>query len=183
MLATLTGVTGTIAHGTSSKTVATVHYTKAETITLTASRTSGDSLSTSPASSSIAFTAGALSDFLVEAQGGDPRQPALGPGLQRPSGRPAGGCPRPLRHLCHASRAHRLPDALGPPAAPGEARLERRPGRPSGSPARSGGRLRKRPHRQSQSAERSEKEVNRNQDVIRPARTSRLRGTSDKESF
>ena len=53
---TLTGKTGSIVNGTSSVTLASVQYTKAESITLTASRTSGMALTTSAASSS--FTVG-----------------------------------------------------------------------------------------------------------------------------
>src|SRR5215210_1048395 len=49
----LTGNTGTIAAGTSSNTIATVAYDTPETITLVASRTSGDALAASSASSSI----------------------------------------------------------------------------------------------------------------------------------
>ena len=53
---TLSGNAGSIANGTSSVTLASVHYTKAESITLTASRTSGMVLAASAASAS--FTVG-----------------------------------------------------------------------------------------------------------------------------
>ncbi len=50
--------TGTITAGTSSKTLSTVQYTKAESLTLVAHRTSGDALSDSAASGSITVVAG-----------------------------------------------------------------------------------------------------------------------------
>ncbi|MDP9285387.1 MAG: hypothetical protein M3P41_10635, partial [Actinomycetota bacterium] len=57
---TLSGNTGTIAAGGSSAVLSSVQYTKAETITLTAARTSGDSLSTSAASGNVTVVAGAF---------------------------------------------------------------------------------------------------------------------------
>ncbi len=66
----LSGNTGTIANGSNSVTLSGVSYTKAETVTFTAARTSGMSLTTSAASNSVVFNAGALSGFVVEAAGG-----------------------------------------------------------------------------------------------------------------
>ena len=63
---TLTGNTATILAGQSSVTLNTVNYTKAETITLSASRTSGDSLAPSAASSTIIVSAAAASQLVVE---------------------------------------------------------------------------------------------------------------------
>jgi len=63
---TLSGNTGTISAGANSVTLASVQNPKAETITLTASRTSGDSLAASAASSSIQVKAGAATQTRVE---------------------------------------------------------------------------------------------------------------------
>ncbi|MDX6480075.1 MAG: hypothetical protein QOG85_585, partial [Gaiellaceae bacterium] len=55
---TLSGNTASISVGTCSVTLSSVQYTKTGTIHLTASRTSGDTLTTSAASSAIVFAAG-----------------------------------------------------------------------------------------------------------------------------
>src|SRR5207253_2705988 len=51
--------------GSSSITLSSVQYTKAESITLTASRTSGDTLGTSASSSPITINAGAIASYTV----------------------------------------------------------------------------------------------------------------------
>jgi autotransporter-associated beta strand protein len=62
----LSGNTITIPSGQNTVTLNSVQYTKAEAITLTASRTSGDQLDTSVASSPITINAGAASQLIVE---------------------------------------------------------------------------------------------------------------------
>jgi autotransporter-associated beta strand protein len=63
---TISGNTATILSGTDSVTLNTVQYTKAEAITLLASRASGDVIASSAPSSSININAGAASQLLVE---------------------------------------------------------------------------------------------------------------------
>lgn len=63
---TISGNTATILSGQSSVTLNTVQYTKAEAITLLASRTSGDITASSTASSSITVKPGAASQLAVE---------------------------------------------------------------------------------------------------------------------
>jgi autotransporter-associated beta strand protein len=63
---TLSGNTAIIPIGQNSVTLNSVQYTKAEAITLTASRTSGDQFDTSVASSPITINAGAASQLRVE---------------------------------------------------------------------------------------------------------------------
>ena len=62
---TLSGNTATILAGNSAAVLGSVQYTKAESITLTAARTSGDVLTTSPASGSIAVGPGAASTLVL----------------------------------------------------------------------------------------------------------------------
>ena len=64
----LSGNTATILNGNSSVTLSTVQYTKAESITLTAERTSGDALDTSAPSSSITVDPGAASKLEFSTQ-------------------------------------------------------------------------------------------------------------------
>jgi hypothetical protein len=58
---TFTNATGTITAGTSTLTLTTVQYTRAGTVTLQAARTSGDALTTSPASAPFTVNAGPFS--------------------------------------------------------------------------------------------------------------------------
>lgn len=63
---TISGNTATILSGQNSVTLNTVQYTKAEAITLLASRASGDVIASSAPSSSITIAAGAASQLIVE---------------------------------------------------------------------------------------------------------------------
>jgi len=65
---TLSGNTATITAGQTNITLTTVQYTKAETITLTASRTSGDVMDTSGASSAFTVAPGAASQLVFSTQ-------------------------------------------------------------------------------------------------------------------
>jgi hypothetical protein len=62
---TLSGNTGQINAGTSTSTLAAVQYTKAESLTLTATRTSGDTLAASAASSAITINPATASKLTI----------------------------------------------------------------------------------------------------------------------
>ncbi len=89
---TLSNNSGTITAGTNSATLSTVQYTKAESLTLIAHRTSGDALSDSGSSAAITVVAGAFSKLQL-LMPGETAAPGTGTGTGKtgsPSAQTAG---------------------------------------------------------------------------------------------